>query len=119
MTAYAHMATAFAYMVIGAVLLNLAAQMWFRHPVNRVFLFGPYLTEEGLRLVLKSWPMVFLFGAFILSCAIDHALDLMAGGHRAHSPGLEIAAVTEAVISLFTAGCVLRIWATRRSWEKN
>ena len=109
MIGYAHFATACAYLFIGGALLHLAARMWFSHPINRVFIFGPYLTEEGLRAVLKSWPLVFLFGAFILSCAIDHGLDLWFGGHRVVARGLEIAAVSEAVISVFTALCVLRI----------
>ena len=117
MTGYAHLATAIAYLAIGGVLLRLAGVMWFSHPVNRVFLFGPYLTEEGLKLVLRSWPLVFLFGAFILSCAIDHALDLRLGNHHGVSRGLEIAAVTEAVISITTACCVLWVAARRKSWR--
>lgn len=111
-----HLATAFGYLVIGGVLLELAFRLWNTHPVNRPFLFNGLLTERGVARLLKLWPLVFLFGAFILSCAIDHALDYIFDGHRGHFPVLEAAAVAEAVITWVTAIVLVFVRVRWSSW---
>lgn len=106
-----HVLTAVAYYAIAAVLLELSLRVWWTHPINRAFMFGPFMTPAGVKLMLRNWQLVFLFGAFILSCAVEHSLD----GHTPHPQQL-IAAWIEAAISLATAGVVLRLrW---RAWRR-
>lgn len=118
----AHLWTAGAYFVIGLILIGLAFAVWFTHPVNRVFVFGPYLTERGMHVVMRSWPLVALFGAFIFSCAVDHAVEwLMMHGRPELHGALTFFSVIEAVISWFTA--LVMIWLggralVRASWRK-
>lgn len=103
----AHLATAFAYLMIGVILLWISLKVWWTHPLNRAFRLGPYITEDGLRLVLSLWPFVFLFGAFILSCAIDHAAHFALEMGWLNHLWRDFFAVIESVISLWTAGCVV------------
>lgn len=106
---YAHLWTAFAYYVIGPAMIGTAFTVWWTHPINRVFIFGRYLTPDGMRLVMMSWPMVLLFGAFIFSCAVDHHAHWLyrngstAIGERA----LLFFSTVEAVISCLTALIIL------------
>ena len=104
----AHLWTAFAYYIIGLALLGMAFTVWWTHPVNRVFIFGRYLTPEGLRVVMMSWPMVALFGAFIFSCAVDHMIDWAnTNGYPQHHSTIQFFSVVEAVISWVTALVVM------------
>lgn len=96
--------TALAYYVIGLLLIVVAMNMYAVHPVNRVFIFGHYLTAEGMRVLLRHWPLVSLFGLFIFSCAMEHHL------HWLHTHGKEniadvllLAGWIEAGISVITA----------------
>jgi hypothetical protein len=106
----AHLWTAGFYYIIGLVLIGLAFSVWWTHPVNRVFIFGRYLTQDGMRLVMMSWPMVLLFGAFIFSCAVDHHVEYL---HSHGRPRLRSAVVffsiVEAVISGITAIVILAL----------
>lgn len=106
----AHLWTAGSYYIIGLVLIGLAFSVWWTHPVNRVFIFGRYLTQDGMRLVMMSWPMVLLFGAFIFSCAVDHHVEYLYSHGR---PGLHSAfvffSIVEAVIAGLTALVILFI----------
>lgn len=99
----AHLGSAFAFYVIGGSLLWLATVMWREHPINRVFRLGPYVTEKGLRALLGLWPFLFLFGAFVTACAVDHTLDFLVHHKIASTTLLRTSAVTEAVISIGTA----------------
>lgn len=58
---------------IGGLLIWVAIKMWRTHPVNRVFSFGPYVTEEGMRLVLQHWMVVFSFGLTLVSQGLSRA----------------------------------------------
>lgn len=113
----AHLLTAFAYYVIGAILIYVAVKVWWTHPVNRAFLFGPYLTETGVRELLRLWPMTFMFGAFIASCAVDHNLDWLAMRGMADPRWVETAALVEAIISWGTALSLLLI-CLRAAWSR-
>lgn len=106
-----HDITAFAYYLIGAVLIEVSLRVWWTHPINRAFFFGPLLTEAGMKVLLRNWQLVFLFGAFIFSCAVEHSLD----GHTPAQTQL-VAAWVEAAISIATAGVVIRLrW---RVWRR-
>jgi hypothetical protein len=113
--------TAVAYYVIGLVLLFVAIAVLVTNPVNRVFLVGKYLTPEGARVLMRSWPLVFMFALFIFSCAVEHHL------HWRYENGLEVDYAyvlfmgwIEAGISLITAAIVLLgviVWGVRK-WTK-
>lgn len=110
----AHLGSALAFYVIGAILLWLAVAMWKEHPINRVFRLGPYVTELGLRTLLGAWPLLFLFGAFVTSCAIDHTLDFLVHIEVVSTTWLRTIAVTEAIISLGTAFFLVAYLAKNR-----
>lgn len=119
----AHIWTAGAYYIIGLALIGLAFSVWWTHPINRVFIFGRYLTEDGMRLVMMSWPMVLLFGAFIFSCAVDHHVDWLfhQRGHSKLGSAVRFFSIVEAVISWITALIILGLGGramVRAFWEK-
>jgi hypothetical protein len=115
MTGYAHLASAVSFLFIGGLLLWISLNVRLTHEVNLAFYFGEYLTQAGLSLLMRLWPFVWLFAAFILACALDHALDALEQGHERNNRALEIASVAEAVIAMWTAGSLL--WVTMR-WER-
>lgn len=104
-----HLITAAAYVVIGAVLLVWVFRVWWTHPVGRAFSFGPYVTPEGGALIFRNLPLVFLFGAFIATCALDHGLDWLANREIVSYAWVEIAALVEALVSSLAAGSVALI----------
>lgn len=109
----AYLLTAIAYLIIGVPLVLLALRVWWTHPINRAIRYGPYITPAGLKVLLNNWPFVFLFGVFILACAIDHAGGwIYANGYggtwlTAHELG--VIAGIEVAVSLLTALSV--VWA--------
>jgi len=110
-----HLWTAGAYCVIGLMLLAGALHIWWTHPVNRAFTFGPYLTEKGVRLVLRMLPLVWLFGLVIASCAVDHAAESMAMVGMVPWPVVHVLGLFEAVVSWITA--LSMVWlAVRSGW---
>lgn len=111
---FAHLGSALAFYIIGGVLLWLSTAMWREHPINRVFRLGPYVTELGLRTLLGAWPLLFLFGAFVTSCAIDHTMDFLVHIEVVSTTWLRTIAVTEAIISLGTAFFLVAYLAKNR-----
>lgn len=112
--------TATAYYAIGMLLILVAAKMYSTHPVNRVFIFGHYLTEEGMRVVMRHWPLVSLFGLFIFSCAVEHHLHwYYYHEHESVIDYLVLAGWIEAGISTLTAVTLLLMTARwgMRKWR--
>lgn len=113
--------TAMAYYVIGGVVLLVSAAVLASHPVNRAFFLGAYFTPEGARILMKSWPMVSLFGLFIFSCAVEHHLHWMyEHGHPSTAIYVLFMGWIEAGISLITAFLVLLgvvMWRVKK-WKK-
>lgn len=54
-----------AMLVLGVCFLILAARLWWVHPVNRVFRIGRYVTEEGIRAVVRLRVTFIAFGSFL------------------------------------------------------
>lgn len=108
-----HLVTAVAYVVIGMPLVLIALRVWWTHPINRAIRYGPYITPAGLRVLLNNWPFVFLFGVFILACALDHGAEWLFnngyGGTWLVIDHLNMLAGIEAAVSVLTALSVL--WA--------
>lgn len=53
--------------VIGAVFLFLGLRLWIVHPVNRVLRLGPFVTEEGLGVVIRLRVLLTNLGLFFLT----------------------------------------------------
>lgn len=104
--------------LIGAIVLIFTLKVWFTHPLNRAFLFGPYLTEAGLRLALRGWPTLFLLGALATAQGVSrlaywlHGRDIVSG----EAPAL--LGLIEAALSLWAAGALIvfsvRTWLGSR-----
>lgn len=99
----AHLGSALSFYVIGGLFLWLSTALWREHPINRVLKLGPFVTERGLRALLSAWPFLFLFGAFVTACAVDHSFDFLVHLDVVSTTWLRTSAVTEAVISVGTA----------------
>jgi hypothetical protein len=111
----AHLITAAAYLLLGGVLMGWVVRVWWTHPVNRAFGFGPYVTPEGVRLIIRNLPLVGVFGLFILACSADHAIDWLY--QRGFVPYVifETAAIFEAIVSAGTALAVVWLSIRRRA----
>lgn len=114
---YANLMTAVAYYIIGSLLIYISVKVWMTNPVNRVFLFGDYLTQRGVKTLMACWPLVSLFGVFIFACAAEHHLHyLYALGDTDIILYVTFMGWIEAAISLITALVVIYIaarWVTR------
>lgn len=108
----ARIVTAVCLWVIGLIVTGFTVKVWWTHPVNRAFLFGPYLTQAGLKAVLRGWPLLFLLGALALASGFSKfAYWLQAQG--AEVDGLAgISSLIEAALSLWSAGGLV-IFAAR------
>ena len=105
-----------ALIVIGAILCGFIIRVWNTHPINRVFVLGPYVTQAGQALLLKNLPTVFAIGLGVIAAGgakIGYALRWhgQAGGDWADHLG-----IIEMVFLLWAAGCV--IVAAWRLWRK-
>lgn len=116
-TGNAHLYTALAYYLIGLAMIAVAIKVWWTHPVNRAFMFGPYVTPAGIAMLLRLWPFVALFGAFILSCALDHHADWLAARGLISYEIVDTLGTIEAIISVFTALSICAALA-RAVWHK-
>lgn len=99
--------SAVALLIIGLALTLFVVRVWLTHPVNRVFLLGKFVTEDGLRLMLANLPAVFALGLFAITaaCAKFAYAARWRGefvGHYADFFGL-----VEAIFAVWAAGCVL------------
>lgn len=107
----AHLISAVAYVVIGAPLVVIAFRVWWTHPINRAIRYAPYITPAGMKALLRNWPFVFLFGVFILACAIDHGAQWVFnhgyGGTWLTPWHLNVIAEIEASVSVMAALAVL------------
>lgn len=54
-------------LIVGVVLIVLALRLWFVHPVNRVLRIGPYVTEAGLRAIMRLRPLLLGMGCYFVT----------------------------------------------------
>ena len=124
---FAHFWTSLAYYAIGGLLL-LGGNRFGRMPDARLArLMAFHLTDLGIhRLIGLRGPIcwaVWMFGAFIFACAIDHTADALASFGvlpGVLTPDLRgTLAQCEAVVSSVTAiGVVAAAWLLRRAAGK-
>ncbi len=112
-----HLLTAGAYYVIGATLIVVALRMWWRHPLRRAFVLGPYLTAAGVIFLMRIWPLMFLFGAFIFSCAVEHHADWLVVRGTLPPAVMQPLGQLEAGISWLTALALLWLFG-RGLWNR-
>lgn len=110
----ARIVTAFCLCIIGFIVMGFTLRVWWTPPLNRVFLFGPYLTEEGLRTALRAWPMLFLLGALALSGGVSRFVYFLRWRSYASDELAAIVGLIEASLSLWACGAVIlfaiKVW---------
>lgn len=115
----ARIVTAVCLWVIGFIVTGFTVKVWWTHPVNRAFLFGPYLTEAGLRAVLRGWPLLFLLGAVALAGGFSRFIYWMSDRGGMPEEAAAMAGMIEAALSLWAAGSlVIFVVRTWRAWKR-
>lgn len=99
--------TASCFVAIGAIFIWFALRVWRTHPINRVFSLGPFVTEEGLRLLLSSVGTLFSIGLWLLSAGVARFSYWLRWNHHLASEIANFLGIIEAVFSLWAAGCVI------------
>lgn len=94
-------------LLIGLVLSAFVIRVWMTHPVNRVFLVGRFVTEDGLKLLLRNLPTAFACGLFAISMGAAKLAYVDQGfeGNPANHPAVFFGTV-EASFAVWAAVCV-------------
>ena len=99
--------SAIALLVIGLTINAFVVRVWRTHPVNRVFLVGEFVTEEGLRLMLKNLPTVFALGLFAIAAAFAKFAYAARWRGKVDNHFADFFGVIEAVFAVWAACCVM------------
>ncbi len=100
--------SAVALVIIGLALDGCVLRVWCTHPVNRVFLVGRFVTEDGLRFMLKHLSTIFALGLFAITAALaKFAYALRWRGNHAAESYADFLGTVEAIFAVWAAGCVL------------
>jgi hypothetical protein len=110
----ARIVTAICLCLIGLIVTCFTVKVWWTHPVNRAFLFGPYLTQEGLRVILRGWPLLFLLGALALAGGFSRFVYWLRWQGASVDDLAGMAGLIEAGLSLWAAGAMVIF--TVRTW---
>ena len=63
--------TGIALLVVGISATVLAMRIWWTHPINRVFSIGPFVTEKGLKALLRHSGTIYALGVFAIVSALS------------------------------------------------
>lgn len=99
--------TAVAYAIIGLSAITLALRIWWTHPINRVFSLGPYVTEAGLKALLRNVRTVFALGCFALASAASRFAYWQAGVVDAKTSHSHFFGAIETAFAWWAAVCVI------------
>lgn len=110
----ARVVTGICQCLIGLIVLGFTVKVWWTLPINRAFLFGPYLTAEGIKVVLRGWPLLFLLGALALAGGITRFVYWLEGLGADLDQLAGLAGLVEASLSLWAAGALVIF--TVRTW---
>lgn len=117
----ARIVTAACLCLIGLIVTGFTVKVWWTHPLNRAFLFGPYLTQAGMRAVLRGWPMLFLLGALAIAGGVSRFIHWLRWRGAVTDELAAMAGLIEAALSLWAAGSlvvfVVRTWLGWRRGE--
>lgn len=103
--------------VLGGVLVWIAARLWLVRPVNRVFRIGPFVTERGLRALLAMRPLFLIWGMFLSTQGTASVLYWFVTGEQAGHPmvalfGSLAAGFAVCSLALVVAG-LWRLWRVK------
>lgn len=59
-----------AFLIVGALMLTIALRLWLVHPINRVFRIGPFVTERGMKAILRMRMVFASFGALTFESGV-------------------------------------------------
>jgi hypothetical protein len=107
--------TAAVLCMIGLYLIALAIRIWWMPLTRRAELFGPLLTDGGYRALLRSWPIVFLGGMFLLICGVSKFAYYQRWQGDVATEVANSIGVVEAAFSLWVAGSIAVL--TVRAWR--
>lgn len=115
----ARIVTAVSLWLIGLIVTGFTLRVWWTPPINRAFLFGPYLTQDGLRVVLRGWPVLFLLGALALTGGTSRFLYWLRWRGAEVDQAAAFAGAVEAALAAWAAGGLV-IFAIRtwRQWRR-
>jgi hypothetical protein len=99
--------SAAALAVIGLVLIWFVIRVWLTHPINRVFVLGPFVTENGLRVLLNNCPTILAVGLFALTAAAAKLAYALRWANHGNESVADFFGAAEAAFAIWAAGCVL------------
>jgi hypothetical protein len=106
-----------ALVIIGAFLVTISLRLIFVHPINRVFRIGPFVTEEGLRAVLRSRALLFSYGMFFLTQGVASAIFWLGSSQDLHNLYVvafgSFGAVFAVAAACFTLAAAVRMWGRK------
>jgi uncharacterized membrane protein HdeD (DUF308 family) len=115
----ARIVTAICFCMIGSIVIAFTAKVWWTHPVNRAFLFGPYLTQKGLRALLHGLFMLSLLGALAIAGGVSRFVYWLRWRNQASDELAAGVGLVEAALSLWATGSLIffavRTW---REWRR-
>jgi uncharacterized membrane-anchored protein len=107
--------TAICFVIIGAVLITLAFRLWFMPKWKRAIVFEPYLTTDGLRLLLWGWPVIFVLGFFTLLAGVSKWFYYARWWGEVGTDAANFVGSLEALVAIWAVGSVL--FVTVRAWR--
>lgn len=102
--------------VIGVLMVVIAYRLWAVHPLDKVLRLGPYMTPEGLKILLAIRIEFFAFGSVLVVGGFTRFLYWF--GHRnVNDPFVLLFGSMEALLSLWAAALAInmavRLWGKR------
>lgn len=106
--------TALALGIVGMAAMMIAVRIWWTHPINRVFALGPFVTEAGLKALLRHTPTIFALGVFAVASAASHTAFVARWSGHLSTEWAHFFGLLEALFAVWAAGAVLltawRLW---------
>ena len=104
------------HIFIGLTLIALAIHVWWMPLHKRAVLFEPYLTAEGVKLLLTAWPLVFVAGVFLCVAGLSKWAYYLRWHGTMHDNLASGIGTLEAIFSVWAACSVAVV--TVRAWRK-
>ena len=112
----ARLVTAVCLWIIGAIVWGFTIKIWWTPLSERPFLFGPYLTPDGVRLILPGLTPLFLIGAVAMAGGLGRFAYWLRSRGMVDDGLAATAGLVEAAFSLWAAGALILF--TIRTWLK-
>lgn len=106
-----------AMLVIGSLFLWVAYRLWAVSPINRVFRLGPYVTEEGIKAVVRLRLYFLALGLFLTMQGMSNITFWFIAGRNIQSFAVQFQGSLAAGFAVFaavkTVVVMLRLWRAR------